>query len=69
MRGRRKEVKMGDTQLDRILREIDAETEETRMVTGMKWYIVGVPEEMEPRASFVEDLDKLVDESVAEVRA
>jgi hypothetical protein len=59
---------MSKTQLDRILSDIDAETEETRVVTEMKWYIAGVPEEMEPRASFVEDIDKLVDESVAEIR-
>lgn len=57
---------MKNTQLDRILSDIDAESEETRVVTGMKWYIVGIADEAQPRAGFVEDLDELINESSAE---
>jgi hypothetical protein len=66
---------MAHEQLRRIADEVAAETEDTRMVTELKWYKVAVPHatgeganDQQP-ATLVEDADDLVRESLDSVEA
>ncbi len=59
---------MAVTQLERIRKDVACEDEGERVVTDTKWWIAGIPDNVRPKAGFVEDLDEVVSRAVTATR-